>query len=134
MQLEKLGIAIFFITIISASFFMFNGMFSRYGVNPDTSFNATYQKLQEQSSIINQSQEKLFGTGANQQFSFVPTIQSVMDIAGLLKNSMGIISQMIQDLSRYLHIPPVITVAIIGILTILFIFSIIKITMRITQA
>lgn len=133
MELEKIAIAILMVTVISTSFFVWSSQFSIYGVEVDDTFKSTYDKLNETTTIINESQSRLFSGGASEEFGFVPTIQGVMDIAALLKTSMGTIGQMLQDLSTYAKVPPAIIVAILGILTIGFIFALIKVTMRVTK-
>lgn len=135
MQIEKMLTMVLVLVIVSSSYLAYVGSFSAvYGGNPDTTFIEKYNNITTISNTVNESENKLFTTGASSEFGFVPTIQAVMDIASLAKTSMKTITQMVNDMATYLHVPPVVTVAIVGILTIGFIFALIKITMRITQA
>jgi len=136
MELENLSLAVLFIGICSIAYF---GIFAYTGFNdvrasPDTSFNSTFNKLNGEVTRINETSNQIFSTGTSTEFSFVPTIQGVFGTASVLLGSLGVLKQMIYQLSVYLGVPTYIVVAIGGILTALFVFAVIKITMRVTKA
>jgi len=127
MDLEDMVIAIFVIGIVTTATVMIVGGFSSISnTTIDTTYASSFNKISDEMTQVNQTKSKLFEGGANPAFSLIPIITSLLSIGSILLDSVGIINQMLQTLALYTGIPVIIITALTGIVTIMFLFALIR--------
>lgn len=128
MDLEDVSISVILISIIVICVFGFMDGFTEHYENltVDDSFQDSYDLIQDESDRIKQMDDTMFSYGANSAFSWIPNVGAILGIGTIIKNSVGLINQMLQDLSEYLGVSPLIITGFSAIITILFIFALLR--------
>lgn len=130
MELEDLSYLVLILGVLSITFVGFvSDLSSKTNITVDTQFNSTYNKITEESQRINQSNEALFGTGVNSDFSFLPTVQSFMGVGSILTGSLGVLNQMMEDMATTLALPKWLVMSFSSMLMIGFIYAIYRATL-----
>lgn len=128
MDLEEVSISIILVSILAISLFSFTGAFTSHyaNVSVDDDFIASYDAIQDESTRIENISTTMFSYGANSAFSWLPNIGAILQIGTILKNSIGIINQMIQDSANYFGVSPLVIAGFSAILTIMFVFALLR--------
>lgn len=135
MELEKISVLVLLIGLATMTFVSFNNDVSviNENVTVDTSFNNTYNQINEESARINEASDLLFDSGLNSNFNFFPTIQSFIGVGSLLLSSLDVLVQVVQNVAVTIGLPAYVVVVLAGIFTILFLFAIYRATLGRTK-